>query len=596
MRRPPTRPVVWLTALLAALLLAPSAAVLAQDATPGATPAAAASASPLASPGASPVASGEVIRSVPRAEVERLVRETYGIEEPQRQGGTVVVGQVGDVTTLNPMLSDDGRSNDIVFGFLYETLVGGNVVDGQISPALADSYEIAADGVTYTFKLNPDAAFHDGTDVTADDVVFSFDRRLDPATGGSYQSTVAAQIASYRAIDADTFELVANDRIVTFLFDTVPYVPIIPRHIWESVPTETEAWGVDPGSTGEDPARVVGTGPFKFESREEGVQITLARNDDYYTTAPALDRVIFQVFEDSGTAVQALKTGQVDIVDSIDFQEVDQLRATGQHTVEVYPTFQFNWFVPNQRPEQSPFFTQREVRQALMYGIDRDEINESIFFGYGERAIGTQPPLSFAYAPDRIETDFVYDPERAAQLLDQSGWVDSNGDGTRDKDGVEFEFDFVYFAGVSSFDELAAYLQQEWGKLGLGLTPRPLSDDAFFPAIDAGDFDIAFYSFQFDPSATQGIIFRCDAQENGFNAAGYCNPEYDRLDDQQLREFEPEARRELLIQLSNIANEDQAAGIFRFIEGRTAFNNRLNNYRPNGYGDLWSMAYVWVAE
>lgn len=592
MRRLHARPLGWVMTLMAALLLAPTASVLAQEATPGASPAA----SPLASPGASPVASGETVRSVPRDEVERLVRETYGIEEPQRQGGTVVVAQVGDVTTLNPTFADDGPSLDVVFGFIYEPLVAPNVVDGQIAPGLADSYEISPDGVTYTFKLNPDATFHDGTDVTADDVTYSFDVRLDPVTGGSYQSTVAAQIASYRAVDEDTFELVAKEPIATFLYDTAFYVPIIPRHIWESVPAETDAWGSDPGSTGEDPARVVGTGPFVFESREEGVQITLTRNESYYGTAPAIDRLIFQIFEDSGTAVQALKTGQVDIVDSVDFQEVDQLRATGQHSVEVYPTFTFNWFVTNQRPEQSPYFTQREVRQALMYGIDRDEINESIFFGYGERAIGTQPPLSFAYAPDRIETDYVYDPERAAELLDEAGWVDSNGNGIRDKDGVEFEFDFVYFAGVSSFDELAAFLQQAWGELGLSLTPRPLSDDAFFPAIDSGDFDMAFYSFQFDPSATQGIIFRCDAQENGFNAMGYCNPEYDRLDDLQLREFDPEARRELLIQLSNIANDDQAAGIFRFIEGRTAFDNRLNNYHPNGYGSLWSIPYVWVAE
>lgn len=582
MERPRSWLAGWLTALVALALVGPTAAVMAQEATPVSTP----SASPT----------GEVVQSVPRDEITSQIREMYGIEEPQNEGGTVVVGQVGDVTTLNPTLADDGSSLGVIFGLIYEPLVAPTVVDGNIGPGLADSYEIAPDGVTYTFRLNPDATWHDGTDVTSDDVLFSFDARTNPAVGGSYQSTVAAGIASYRAIDADTFEVVAPDRLASFLTDVVFYVPIIPKHIWESVPQETEPWGSDPGSTGEDPSRVIGTGAFRFESREEGVQVTLVRNDDYYDVVPTIEQLSFQVFQDSGTAVQALKTGQVDIVNSIDFQEVEPLRAGGEHTVEVYDTFLFNWFVTNQDPATSDLFVQREVRQALMYGIDRDEINESIFFGYGQRAIGTQPVLSFSYAPEEMATDFVYDQAKANQLLDAAGWIDTNGNGIRDKDGQEFEFEFTYFAGVASFDELAAYLQQAWGNIGLSLTPNPLSDDALSQALDNRDFDMAFFSFQFDVTGNQGIIFRCDAYENGFNYMRYCNPAYDALDDQQLREFDVERRREMQIELSNILNEDQAAGIFRFIENRTAYSNRLHNYKPNGYGYLWSIGYVWVEE
>jgi len=569
----------WLMALLATVLLTPALSVLGQEATPG----------------ASPVASGEVIRSVPRAEVEQLIRDTFGIEEPQAQGGSVVVGEVGDITTLNPLLADDQTSFDVV-GMMFETLAAPNVINGQIVPGLADSYEIAADGVTHTFKLNPDARWHDGEDITADDVVYSFDRRLDPVTGGSYQSGVVPFVASYRAIDDDTFEIVAKERLATFLYDVVAYVLILPQHIWESVPVDTQAWQTDPGSTGEDPSRVIGSGPFKFERREEGVQITLVRNDDYYLTPAVIDQLSYQMFEDSGTAVQSLKTGQIDILESIDFQEVEPLRATGQHTVDVYDSFSFNYMFFNQNPEASPLFIQREVRQAMMYGIDRDAVNESIFFGYGQRAVGSQPLLSFAYAPERIETDFVYDPARANQLLDQAGWIDTNGDGTRDKDGVEFSFEMTYFAGVASFDELAAYLQQAYGELGLELIPNPLTDDALTAALDNRDFEMVFYGFGWDAAGNQGLMFRCDAQTNGFNFAGYCNPEYDRIDDLQQRELNPDARRDLLIQLANIVNEDQAVGVIRFIETRTGYTDRIQNFHPTGYGLLWSMPYVYVTD
>lgn len=582
MRRRRSRSIGWLAALLIAGLLAPAGALARQ-------------ASPAGLPVASPT-NGETIRSVPREVIAQQVRETYAIEEPTRVGGTLVVGQVGDVTTLNPTLADDGASLGVVFGFVYEPLVAPNPVDGQIAPGLADAYEIGPDGVTYTFRLNPEARWHDGTDLTTEDVRFSFAARLDPATGGSYQSTLAAAIASYRALDADTFEVVATDRLATFLVDTVSLVPIIPRHVWGAVPFAADAWAGDPGSTGEDADRVVGTGPFRFESREEGVQITLVRNDAHYDLVPTIDRLTFQIFQDTGSAIRALKTDQVDIVEGVDFQEVEPLRATGRHTVDVYDTFQFNWFVANQDPAKTDLFLQPEVRQALMFGLDRDEINEGIFAGYGQRAIGSHPPLSVAYAPEAIETDYVYDPDRARALLDRAGWVDSNGDGTRDKAGREFSFEFTYFAGSSTFDDLAAYLQQAWGAIGLGLTPNPLSGDAFAQALANRDFEIAFFGFQFDVSANQGFIFRCDAFENGFNYMRYCNPAYDRLDDQQAREFDPVRRRALLIELANIVNDDQAAGIVRFVESRTASSNRLHNFRPTGYGALWSLPYVWIEE
>ena len=113
---------------------------------------------------------------------------------------------------------------------VFEPLLGASPIDGRPIPALADSWTVSADGLTYTFKLNPDAKWHDGVDVTADDVAFSFDAVLNPNLNSQYRSQVREVVKSYRVIDPDTFEITATDRFVTFLYNAPASVFIMPKH------------------------------------------------------------------------------------------------------------------------------------------------------------------------------------------------------------------------------------------------------------------------------------------------------------------------------------------------------------------------------
>src|SRR5918993_864521 len=243
----------------------------AQDATPGAT-----------------TAGGEVVRSMTREEHYAKLREAFAFEEPQNQGGQVIWSQTNDIATVNGLLTADYPTVYIT-GFIFEPLVGTSPIDGQIIPALADSYEIAADGRTYTFHLNPDAKWHDGTDVTAEDLKFTYDVALDERSPNPRRSTILQQLESYRVVDEHTFEMISKEPFATFLYDVPFQVFTMPKHIWEGV--SPDAWPNDPGSTGQDPARVVGTGPFKFQEWRQGESVTLVRNDDYYdkNALPVID-------------------------------------------------------------------------------------------------------------------------------------------------------------------------------------------------------------------------------------------------------------------------------------------------------------------
>jgi peptide/nickel transport system substrate-binding protein len=421
---------------------APAAGILlhhasAQDASPEASPATSTLASPVA---------GEVTRSMTREEYYEALRQAFPFEEPQSTGGQVIVVETTDISTLNPVLVVDVYSG-LLSGFIYEGLVGTSAIDGTSVPALADYWEVGADGITYTFHLNRKATWHDGRPVTADDVIFTIDSVIDETSLSPRRTTVLNVLESYRKIDDHTVELVAVDRLATFVSETVGQFGIVPKHIWESIPFAE--WGSAPGSTGQDPTQVIGSGPFKFVEWVLDDHVTVTRNDQYWDTehTPVIDDFVFRVVADTTSALQSVVTGESDIT-GVDPTQAATLRESNPElTIEEYDTFGFTYYEFNLDPAKALPFTDVKVRQALMYALDRDLMVNTIYQGLATRADGTQPTLSIAYAPDRINTIYTYQPEKAEQLLTEAGWVDSDGDGIRDKDGARFSFEFFYSEG-----------------------------------------------------------------------------------------------------------------------------------------------------
>ena len=561
--------------------LAKVAEVGAQDATPAS--------------GASPMAggTGQVVKSITREEYRAQIDANYTLTEGQ-PGGQVLLGGATDIKTVNGMLGSDSPTLDYT-AFIHETLIGTSIIDGSPVPLLADSWEIAADGKTYTFYLNPDATWHDGTPFTADDVVFSIDAQLNPETGSEYTTGNADVIESYRAIDEKTVEVVSVDPIVSFLYGDF-YVPIVPKHIWEGV----TSWAEDPGSTGQDPARVVGTGPMKFLEWVQGDHLTLVRNDNYYDTitakVPYIDELTYQVLPDDVSEVQALKTGEIDIIERVSAPQVEEVKNSEGLAIITYDTFDFGWYGYNLDPAKTTLFQDVEVRQALIHALDRDAINENIYLGYGETAIGTQATLSPSYAPEEITNKYEFDPEKAVQLLESAGWVEGEG-GVREKDGQALSFALTYPSGTSTTDQMVAFIQESWAAVGAEVELNGIPFDELVTVLtETHDYDIILLGFSWGPSGNQDIMFGCASYEGGFNTMKYCNEEYDRLHQEMIREFDDERRREMQIQLSNMVNDDAPIGIIRFTIANTGHNVRLKNYYANDFGFLWSIPWVYIQE
>ncbi len=509
---------------------------------------------------ATPAATGEPTRSLTREEFTTQVVEDLEYSDAATPGGTFIDSTMSDIQTVHPFLAEEETSIAIA-GLVFEQLIGGDVRTGQPAPTgLADSWEIAPDGVTYTFHLNKDAKWHDGVDVTAADVQFSFDALANPDAGSVYTGTFLDSVESWRAIDDDTFEVVAKEPLFTFLYDIVAW--IIPKHIWESVPVAE--WRNDPGATGADPSRVIGSGPFKFQEWQQGQSVTLVRNDDYYGKVPYIDSYVLTIWPEQTTAVNALLNGETDAVE-LTAPDVASVEGVPGIVVTDYPTPNFTYYEFNLNSDVTTLWQDQRVRQAFLYALDREAIVNDIQLGYAEVAQGTQPVISYAYAPDQITTVYNYDPEKAKALLAEAGWGDTDGDGIVDKDGQRLSFELLYAGGTTTNDQTAAYMQDAWRAIGVEMTPRALEFAALIEATTTNlDWEVALYSFGWDASFLQVAMFGCDQYQVGFNDMKYCNPELDAINEEAKRTFDEDTRRDLLIQASNIVNEEQPVGVMHF--------------------------------
>src|SRR5680860_1205002 len=248
----------------------------------------------------------------------------------------------------------------------------------------------------------------------------------------------------------------------------------------------------------------------------------------------------------------------------------------------------------NLDPLITPLFQDPLVRQGLFYALDREAITQNIFLGFGEAAVGTQPPISPAYAPGRMQPEYSFDPERALELFSAAGWERDGEDGPLKRDGEEFEFEFVYAGGDSVVEQIVSYMQEAWDDIGVNMEPRSISGQALLDALESHEFDMALLAVTLSPDGSQTALFSCDAISFGLNFSSYCSEDWDALDEQQRREFDPDARTDILIQQSQTIWEDQPIGVLRFGVARTGYSTSLRNFYPNGYGFLWSIPYVWI--
>jgi len=560
------------------------------------TPVSAQDATPAASP------TGDLsFTSMTGVEADAKIRADHPMSDPASTGGVLVIGSAAGLAGTNLMLASDNPTIPFM-NLVSEFLLAVDPVDAQFIPGLAEQWDIAADGKTYTFHLRSGVTWHNGSPFTADDVILSLDAEASPDTGTLYNTNFNNAVASYRKLDDLTVEVVSTAVFAQIVFLTSANVAVMSKEIWGDVPFAD--WATDPGSTGEDPSRVVGTGPFIFGSLDVAAGVaTIEKHPGYYGQVPAIDQVKLQVWPDATSAVEALRAGQIDLYyGQLPPAEANSLKDDASFRVDVYDTYAFSVLGYNLDPARTTLFQDVRTRQALAYALDRQSIVDNIQLGYAEVAEGPQPKLSVAYAPDKMRTHYTYDTAKAKQLLADAGWSDADGDGVLELGDQKFSFALTYGAGYPTWDQLVAYAQETWAQIGVRMTPTPIDFSTVLLPIVSGpdpshDFEMLGIGFAWDPSGDQSAMFSTDAYEGAVNFMKYSNPEVDRLNVAANQTIDATARVDLLIESANMVNDDLPAIILYFGMDATGYSAKLNNFFANTMsGGLWSLPYVWISE
>jgi peptide/nickel transport system substrate-binding protein len=512
-----------------------------------------------------------------------------------KKGGHVVEGAFSDVRTFNSMLSSDTASNQVI-GLMFDGLLNSKK-NGDLVGALAqDLPKTSSDGLTYTFKLRSGLKWSDGQPLTADDVVFTYQLAYDPQYkdfASPRRGDLSKYIASVTAPDPQTVVITTTQVFAPFLVSHGQY-GILPKHVLGTLS------GKDMNTADFNKAPTVANGAFKFVSWQSGQQVTLERNPNYWAGPALLDQYIYKVLPDSTTVANQLKTGEIDI-GPVDPAQYDSVKSSGNTNIAEFPVAIFDFYAYNLDPTKlgGKLFGQKEVRQALVYALDRQSWVQAIYFGHASVATSVEPPTSWAFKA-KPQVVYSFDKAKANSLLDAAGWV-KGPDGIRAKDGLPLKFEMHTNAGNKQRESLLQVMQQSWKDIGVDATPKLIQFPQLVTEIvSTRDFDMFLVGFSWGQDPDEAPLFHSrNTAPGGFNGADFKNADVDAALDGALATLDKNKRKDFYYKFQDVMSDQVPAPILMFNVGIWATSKRVMNADFGTYNQFGNRPWfkdVWVTD
>ncbi|WP_027094365.1 ABC transporter substrate-binding protein [Cohnella thermotolerans] len=531
------------------------------------SPSAASAASPSSSPSASP---SDVI---PASDLSKLPGAA------QQRTDTIIVALTDPSGAFTPYFHQSGYDGN-VSSLLYTPLV---TVDdkGVPIPALAESWDVSPDNLTYTFHLRKDLKFSDGSPVTADDVAFTWTILHDKAYDGdslvstlgvkggeAYKEGKAASIEGIKVIDPLTVSVTLEKpnaaALLTLGSDVLSKAYYGKDYKFGQLDYIKKLH-----------EKPVGTGPYKLEKFIPGQEVRFVANEYYYKGKPKTEHFLYKTSE--GDTWQFLETGEIDFASFSATQEnIDKLKSLGFVNILPYTPSTYGYLQVNLEHEA---FKDKKVRQAIAYGLDRQSIYVDANQGAGAVANIPSSPISWAYTEEGINP-YKYDPDKAKALLDEAGWTVGK-DGIREKDGKQLT---IHYLGTKKKDTdiFIAVAKENFEALGIKFEPEVFADfNSLVSKVEGGDYDLVSFSTPLLTDPSDGLLQFVDGE-----IKGYDNPKFKELFDQGLATNDIEARKNIYKQIFQLLNDELPVIFTSYKKTVYAYNGRIENLSVSPFNGI----------
>ncbi len=463
---------------------------------------------------------------------------------------TFVIGN--DVMSLDP-----GQTSSDTDSIMYATCVYEGLTrltsNGTVEPMLAESWDIEDEGLTYIFHLKQGVKFHNGEELKASDVVFSYNY----AKESPFTASFGALFESVEAVDDYTVRVGLAAPFAPFLSSVAGAM----IHNEKAVSEGGDDYGLNP----------VGTGPFKFASYELGQRVTFERFEDYHRGPAELQTVVYKIVADSNTALVSLESGTVDYLFTVPEISYSSLKENEDLQVIEYDSRELTHLTMNMSTEP---FNSLEVRQAVNYALDKEAIVKIALEGLGVPAVYPLNEKYFGYS-DQV-TGYEYDPEKAKELLAAAGYPD----------GLDLKL-----TTCDRYSKTAQVVQEQLGQVGINLEMEQTDQNAMMEAVASGNYTISLFMWSLDSDADNWkFVFKTG---DIVNYAPYSNSEVDDLFVEAQRTTASDERVELYTQLFQIISDDAVmAPIFHAkIVSAGAAGLEIGEFNSFGYPLPYSMSW-----
>lgn len=478
----------------------------------------------------------------------------------------------------------------------YVGMVSTKIFDGLVTydfditpkPMLATSWEVAPDGLAYTFNLREGVTWHDGKPFTAADVKFSLEkvwREMHPRGRTTFQ-----HVSTVETPDSHTVVIKLNKPTPILLKALSSYESqVIPAHIFDDGTEIAKHPGLN---------KPIGTGPFMFKEWKKGNYIQVERNPNYWDSPkPYLDQIVWRIIPDGAARSAAMETGETHYsafssVPLPDIQRLDELPTIDTETrgyEYLSPVFLMEMNTRNEHLKK------REVRQAISHAINRKFLIDNVWFGYGGTLAGPVPPTHVDFYTTDLPDTVSYDPEKAKRLLDSAGYKP-------DADGKRLKLRLEVAAINESFVLSGEYLKQALGKVGIDVQLRNIDLGGFIKRMYTdNDFDMSMNIFYAMPDPTIGVqrLYWSKNIKKGVpfsNASGYSNAEMDRVLEAAQTENDLGKRKALFHEMQRMAARDVPVIDLLHVKSVTVFNKRVKNHTTGAEGPFENFAKVYLTK